>query len=775
MDDQLKELQQLLEKASQLEKIQRNLSMEIEALRGEIEQTQARVSKQVKPIISEVKPTEKISEPKPKQQPVTPTLPKPEVKPEAVTPQPQEPTKWEEFIGTNLLNKIGIAILVIGIGFGVKYAIDHSLLNPLTRIILGYLAGGGLLFLALRIKKDYENFSAVLLSGGMASLYFVTYAAYDFYALIPQLLAFALMVMFTGFTVLAAHRYNLQVIALLGLTGAYAVPFLLSDGSGQVVILFSYIAIINSGILVLSFLKEWKLTHYAAFILTWLIFISWYLVQYESEKHFWIALSFALIYFIIFYAALLSTKVIKSEPFAGIDVAFLLINSFVHYGVGYSAIEVLKDGEQYLGLFTVFNAILHFAVCVVLYKRQHSFGNVFYFAAGLVLTFLSIAVPVQLEGNWVTLIWASEAVLLFWIGRTKKISAYEIMSYPLVALALISLADDWDSFYHISLYNLENNVYFTPFFNIHFLTGIWVSLAFYIIHRLNMKEISDAPIKHKELITLIGYGIPSLVLLTLYITNYIEIGYYWESHMAQTAITITTETSSYEELNYELLAFKSLWRINFTAFFGIVLSMLCMRYQQTEKTVTPVFVFNYLALAAFIFIGLPEISELRYSYLYPRTPAYFETGVWHLVFRYVVLAFILPLLWFNYRFAQLEFVKENFKRMERILFHLIILIMLSSELIHWLDVARVPNADKLGLTILWGAYALLMIILGLSKDQKFIRVTGIVIFGITVLKLFVYDMAGMSTISKTIVMVCLGALMLISSFLYNRRKKIKDL
>lgn len=775
MDDQLKELQQLLEKASQLEKIQRNLSMEIETLRGEIEQAQTRVSKHVKPIVAEVKPIEKISEPKPKPAPVTPSLPKVEVKQEAVTSQPQEPTKWEEFIGTNLLNKIGIAILVIGIGFGVKYAIDHSLLNPLTRIILGYMAGGGLLFLALRIKKDYENFSAVLLSGGMASLYFVTYAAYDFYALIPQLLAFALMVMFTGFTVLAAHRYNLQVIALLGLTGAYAVPFLLSDGSGQVVILFSYIAIINSGILVLSFLKEWKITHYAAFVLTWLIFLSWYFIDYESEKHLWIALSFALIYFIIFYAALLSTKILKSEPFAGADVAFLLINSFVHYGVGYSAIDVLKEGEQYLGLFTVFNAILHFIVCLALYKQQRAFENIFYFAAGLVLTFLSIAVPVQLEGNWVTLIWASEALLLFWIGRTKKISAYEVMSYPLILLSLISLADDWESFYQISLYNLENNTYFTPFINIHFLTGIWVCLALYIIHRLNQHSNFEPSIKHKEFSQLITFGIPALILLTLYLTIYIEIGYFWQARFAQTAITITTETSSYEELNYELLAYKSLWRINFTALFGIVFSILCMRYRQTEKTVTPLFIFNYLALAAFIFIGLQEISELRYTYLYPRTPAYFETGIWNLVFRYVVLAFILPLLWFNYRFAQLEFVKDNFKRMERILFHLIILIILSTELIHWLDIGRVPNTDKLGLTILWGAYALLMIILGLSKDQKFIRITGIVIFGITVLKLFVYDMAGMSTISKTIVMVSLGVLMLISSFLYNRRKKMKDL
>lgn len=782
MHDQLKQLQQLLEKASQLETIQRNLSKEIEVLREEIEQAQSRVSKQIKPLAQETKPREEIPvvKPLPEKEPVVTVSepkvePKPEPKRETVSKTKKEPTPWEEFIGTNLLNKIGIAILVIGIGFGVKYAIDHELLNPLTRIILGYVAGAGLLFLALRIKKDYENFSAVLLSGGMASLYFVTYAAYDFYSLIPQLVAFVIMVAFTAFTVLAAHRYNLQLIALLGLTGAYAVPFLLSDGSGKVIILFSYIAIINTGILALAYLKGWKATHYTAFVLTWLIFISWYLVDYNSDNHFWIALSFALTYFLIFYAALLSNKILKKEPFAIPDIAFLLVNSFIHYGIGYSAIEIMKDGEQYLGLFTVFNAVLHFMVCILLYKRQDKAEHIFYFIAGLVLTFLSIAVPVQLEGNWVTLIWAAEAVLLFWIGRTKKVKAYEVMSYPLIVLAMISLADDWGSFYQVNLYNIENITYFTPFFNIHFLTGIWISAALYLIHRLNKHSGFEIPFKSKDLLLVITNGIPALLLVGLYCTFYIEIGYYWDSRMAQTAITITTDTSSYEEFNYSLNNFKNLWRLNFSAMFGIMFSLLCIRYSRIEKTIVPAFIINYLVIGALIMSGLQDLGVLRYEYLNPRPSGYFETGVWYLVFRYVVLALTLPLLWFNYRFAQMDFVKEDFKKMERILFHLVILIVLSSELIHWLDIGRVYNTDKLGLTILWGVYASFMIVLGLKKDQRFMRITGIVIFGITVMKLFVYDMAGMSTISKTIVMISLGALMLISSFLYNRRKKAKDL
>ena len=106
----------------------------------------------------------------------------------------------------------------------------------------------------------------MLVSGAMAIMYFITFAAYSFYDLMPILMAFFLMVLFTVFTVAAALNYNNQVIALIGLVGAYAVPFLLSTGSGEVRILFSYMAIINMKwgffILIIFISAEWFLTKY---------------------------------------------------------------------------------------------------------------------------------------------------------------------------------------------------------------------------------------------------------------------------------------------------------------------------------------------------------------------------------------------------------------------------------------------------------------------------------------------------------------------------------
>jgi len=183
------------------------------------------------------------------------TAPKPQISAPKIN-LPKQPSDLEKIIGESWINKIGILIVVIGVAIGAKYSIENELISPLTRIILGYLVGIGLLGFGIKLKPKFEGYSAVLVSGAISIFYFITYFAYSFYSLIPQVLAFVMMLIFTAFTVFTAIKYNRVVIAHIGLIGAYAVPFLLSSGSGRVDILFSYMLIINLGILFISIKKE---------------------------------------------------------------------------------------------------------------------------------------------------------------------------------------------------------------------------------------------------------------------------------------------------------------------------------------------------------------------------------------------------------------------------------------------------------------------------------------------------------------------------------------
>ena len=104
--------------------------------------------------------------------------------------------------------------------------------------------------------------------------------------------------------------------------------------------------------------------------------------------------------------------------------------------------------------------------------------------------------------------------------------------------------------------------------------------------------------------------------------------------------------------------------------------------------------------------------------------------------------------------------------------HISVLWIASSELINWMDITESTQSYKLGLSILWGAYSLFVIALGIWKKKKYLRIGAIILFGVTLIKLFFYDISHLDTIAKTIVFISLGGLLLIISFLYNKYKHI---
>src|SRR5665647_4122 len=690
---------------------------------------------------------------------------------------PEVKSNLEKFIGENLINKIGIIITVIGVAIGAKYSIDHQLISPLTRIILGYLMGLGLLGIGIKLKKNYENYSAVLVSGAIAIMYFITYAAYSFYDLIPQTFAFILMVVFTAFTVVAAINFNKQVIAHIGMVGAYAVPFLLSNESGRVEILFSYMAIINIGILIIAVKKYWKPIYYFSFILTWLIFFSWHSSKYQVSEHFGIALTFIFIFFAAFYVIFLAYKLLQKEEFDVEDIFLLLANSFIFYGLGYSILKTNETGESLLGLFTLCNAVLHFIVSVVIYRQKLADRNLFYLVSGLVLVFITIAIPVQLDGNWVILLWASEAALLFWIGRTKNVYFYEQLSYVLMILAFISIGHDWSTVY--SLYDPKQpETRILPLFNINFLTSLLFIISFGFINILNRNPRFRTTLTSRQgLSEIVSYLIPAIFLVVLYSSLWIEISTYWNQLYIDSVKEMNHEGANYLDRfqNDDLLNFKTIWILNYSLLFMYLLSLANVKKLRNRELGYINLGFSTLGLLLFLVLGLYSLGVLRESYLnHTISDPYLRSG-FNIGIRYISFAFVGFVLFSIYKQIQQDFIKtDSFDLTEvfDILLYSCIIWIASSELITWMDITKSAQSYKLGLSILWGVYALLLIMLGIWKNKKHLRMGAIGLFAVTLIKLFFYDISQLDTISKTIVFVALGILLLIISFLYNKYKHL---
>lgn len=181
---------------------------------------------------------------------------------------------------------------------------------------------------------------------------------------------------------------------------------------------------------------------------------------------------------------------------------------------------------------------------------------------------------------------------------------------------------------------------------------------------------------------------------------------------------------------------------------------------------------NALAIAVFLIEELYLLSELRESYQAQDLSQYYQRGIFNIEIRYISLVFFALILFTTYKYIRQEFLNINFKRDFDLLLHTSVIWFLSSELINWMDITGSAQSYKLGLSILWGVYALFLISVGIWKKKKHLRIGAIALFAVTLIKLFTYDISHLETISKTIVFVILGILLLIISFLYNKYKHI---
>lgn len=361
----------------------------------------------------------------------------PEPQPSHFFKTPYPPFSLENFIGLRLIHLVGIVVLVIGLSIGVKYAIDRQLMSETTRILLAYGAGLLLYAVSWRLRKKYAPFSAILFSGAMASLYFTSYAAFVYYHLFPFPVAFVLMIVLTVFTVYHALTYNRQEIAVLGLVGAYAIPFLISSNSGRAELLFTYIAFINAAVIFLAFKRGWKSVGLLAQGVTWLLLFGWAATRLQPGQQ-GIAYIFAPFFFLLFTAHALADKVARNQALQRNQVQQLFVNNIllcIVVATAYHAIPQRADyGFLYAG-FAVFTAAQ--AAAAYFFLRSET-----YLKRGLVLftlSFVLLFIGNRWEGIAVTLLWLLVAVVLFGLGIGLKAVWLRLFGVILMGVTLAKL------------------------------------------------------------------------------------------------------------------------------------------------------------------------------------------------------------------------------------------------------------------------------------------------------------------------------------------------
>ena len=362
-----------------------------------------------------------------------------EYTPTAPAPSPvflSSPTaSLENLIGLRLIHLIGIVVLVIGLSLGVKYAIDKNLVSEGMRIILAYLAGGVLYFFSVRLKKAYSGFTAILFSGAMASMYFTTFGACVYYNFLSYTASFIIMIVLTVYTTYEALRYNRQEIALLGLVGAYGIPFLISPDRGHPELLFLYITIINTGVLFLCAKKPWQALGRAAQIISWLLFLGWAAWQ-NDERIKTYGLIFMFLFFAVFTVIAISEKLFRKGELSTTASYQLLTNNIAFYVAGLMVFgySFVDSTTALISLLISFFAALQ-AVGYYYWKELFTTQILACYALLLFVVFIGF----QWKGITVTLLWLLTAVIAFSAGVRLKSTAARMAAIALIGTTLLKL------------------------------------------------------------------------------------------------------------------------------------------------------------------------------------------------------------------------------------------------------------------------------------------------------------------------------------------------
>ena len=656
----------------------------------------------------------------------------------------------EKFIGENLANKIGIGILVLGIGFFVKYAIDQDWINEIGRVFIGILCGGILLGVAHRMRKTFTGFSSVLVGGGIAVLYLTIAIAFHEYKIFSQAAAFILMLIITGFAVALSIGYNRIELAILSILGGFASPFMVSTGEGNYIVLFTYILILDVGMLVLAYYKKWNPINIISYIFTLILFGSWLSTRFDggSISMIWGALIFATLFYIVFFCMNIINNLKEKTTFKNIDISLLLSNTFLFYASG---ITILNNeiGEDFKGLFTASLGIFNFIFAYLLYKNSRVDKNLVFLLIGLVLTFISLAAPVQLEGNYITLFWSAETVLLLWLSQKSGIRLMKLASVVLMALMLISLLMDWNQIYidsnNAPLMILINKGYITSLFS---LASIVATI--YLLKQ-EITENAETVQLYKHVLTLAGV----ILLYTMHVLELIyQLRQYGFDHTTQNIIVGS----------YTMLFILGL--------------LMAERKLIMQEIIKKAFAFwGVLAMMSYLLFYHYEILSTRNDYLITNASA---TGF---IFHYILVALLIIVAALSLKKLQAltDFNAKTYNIYSW--FYVFFFVFLASaELDHIVLLSAGATSEtmshlltqnhKIGYPILWGLSSFLLIAIGLKLKKKHLRIISLTLFLITLLKLFLVDIKGISEGGKIAAFISLGILLLIVSFMYQRLKNM---
>ena len=346
----------------------------------------------------------------------------------------------------------------------MKYAAQRNMIPIELRLIGVAMSGLAALAVGWWLRRKKAGYGLVLQGGGVGILYLVVFAAAKLYGFLPIPLSLAVMISLVALSGMLALLQESKSLAVFGIAGGFLAPVLMATGGGSHVMLFSYYALLNAGILGIAWFKSWRELNLVGFIFTFAIGTLWGSSGYQPE--FFASTEPFLVLFFIFYVVI-SVLFADRQPInlrGFIDGPLVFGLPLIVSGLQY---VLVRDAQYGMAFSALLLGLFYLSLAFFLWRRMSRSMHLLceaFLALGVV--FASLAIPLAFDGHLSASTWALEGAGMVWVGlRQKRLLARHFGILLQLAAAFIFLDSVWYPFSAV------------PFANRYFLGCLFLALA----------------------------------------------------------------------------------------------------------------------------------------------------------------------------------------------------------------------------------------------------------------------------------------------------------
>ena len=662
--------------------------------------------------------------------------------------------EWEALIGGKLLNRIGALALILGVGFFLQYAFANDWITEPVRVVIGVLLGLALLVGAARSASGgLQIFAQGLVGAGIAILYLSAYASFNYYHILAQPLAFVFMSAVTVITFTQAFRYNSIVVALIGCLGGFLTPFLLSTGEVNPAGLFTYLALLNLGLLVVAWRRDsWISIEPLSMAGTYLIYSLWLGADYAAS-YFVPGLLFLALFWIMFHAVHIARVARNVASYPRFRLTLASLHGLVVYILLYALMNV--DHPEGRVTATLVLAVLYGAASLAV-RPKGGVEGVFLHSALTAAVLVVVATGIQFKGMELVRYWSVEALALTWAGargRFRLVWAGGLALYAIGFLLLLGTAG--------ALLSPAAEP-FRLLFNSRALTFVLLAGCL----ALSATLLSGDEQSGQRVVGILLHLAWCWVLFILISAEAID----FFAQLVRNAGPLHAQHLEF----LRTMALPVIWGA-----YALPLTLVGMRsglQPVVRSGLIMLLIAGCVALVrglAFMPIGdfVPILNErvlllvllvAQYAVAWRLLASGQEDSVLSRRLRSGLQAGIVLLFLVLITGETWDYFARGVYR----------LTLAAGSMNTGEEMARLQNLRQLLLSAGWLVYSIILMALGIWKRARTVRIEAIVLFGVSILKIFIYDLSFLDTLYRTFSFVGLGVILLAVSYLYQRYRSI---